>query len=300
LPPTNPPVPKDPALFRKTLWRFALAVGRRFTEDRCTRVASALSYTTLLALVPLTAVSLAVLSMFPAFQTWMTTVQQFIYSNFVPASGEMVSKYLQQFAAAASRLTAWGLVFLVVTALMLMSTIERAMNDIWHALQPRKRLQRFMAYWAILTLGPILIGLSLSMTSYLISLPLFARESPLGGVRILLLGLMPVVFEFLAFLLLYTVVPNRPVRLRHALVGSLFAAVLFEIAKRAFGFFVVYFSSYKLIYGAVAALPMFLVWIYLSWTVILLGAVVTVMLPEWRAPAPRRRPAAAKDGRTTS
>lgn len=247
-------------------------------------MAGALSYTTLLALVPLTAVMFAIFSLSPVFESWMAMVQEFIYGNFVPAAGEVVSRYLRQFAANAGRLTAWGLLFLVIASLMVMATIERVFNDIWHVPQTRKRLHRYLSYGALLVLGPVLIGISLSITSHLVSLPLFSGRSPWGGLGVFLLGMMPVIFVWLALLLLYTVVPNYPVRPRHALIGSLLATVLFELAKRGFGFFVIHFSAYKTIYGAVAALPVFLIWIYLSWMVILLGAVVTATLPEWSRP----------------
>ena len=281
---------EQPRDFLQQLWQFAQTVRRRYAEDRCTRVAGALSFTTLLALVPLLAVAVAVLSVFPVFQSWVTSIDEFIYGNFVPAAGEAVQKYLQQFAANAGKLTVWGLLFVIIAALMLMATIEKTFNDIWHVSQTRKRLHRFVAYWALLTLGPVLIGLSLSLTSYLISLPLFAEQSALGGFRVFLLAMLPVLFEIMAFMLLYTVVPSHPVRLRHALIGGVFAATLFEITKRAFGLFVLHFSSYKVIYGAVAALPVFLIWIYLSWMVILLGAVVTATLPEWKPAVRVNRP----------
>jgi membrane protein len=255
-------------------------VIERFVRDRGLRVAGALSFTTLLALVPLTAVSIAMLSVFPVFEDWVAAAQKFAYANLVPASGEVVSRYLQQFAANAARLTIWGLAFLFVTALMLMATIEDAFNDIWHAETRRKPLHRLLAYWAILTLAPLLFGLSLSITSYLMSLPLLAHGPALGGVRSFLLRAAPVAFEATAFVLLYTIVPNRRVRLRHALAGALLATVLFEAAKRGFGWFVLSFTSYRKVYGAIAALPLFLVWIYASWVVTLIGAVVTAALPE--------------------
>ncbi len=259
-------------------------------------MAGALSYTTLLALVPLTAVTFAMFSHFEVFESWMTTAQEFIYGNFVPASGEVVSRYLQKFAANAGRLTAWGLLFLFLASLMVMATIERVFNDIWHVPQTRKRLHRYLSYGVLLVLGPVLIGISLSSTSYLVSLPLFSRHAPLGDVKVFLLAAMPVIFEWLAFWALYVVVPNYRVRLRHGLIGSLFATVIFEIAKRGFAFFMTHFTSYKAIYGAVAALPVFLIWIYLSWTIILAGAVMTATLPEWRRPQAvrhwrRKRPA---------
>ncbi|MEK9134526.1 MAG: YihY family inner membrane protein, partial [Pseudomonadota bacterium] len=158
------------------------------------------------------------------------------------------------------------------------------------------RLHRYLSYGALLVLGPMLIGISLSSTSYLISLPLFSRDAPLGGLKVFLMAAAPMSFEWLAFWALYVVVPNYRVRLRHGLIGSLFATVIFEIAKRSFAFFVTHFANYKAIYGAIAALPVFLIWIYLSWTIILAGAVMTATLPEWRRPQAvrhwrRKRPA---------
>jgi membrane protein len=265
----------------RALRDFAARVAQRYGEDRCARVAGALSFTTLLALVPLTAVAMAVVAVFPVFRPLLDALQEFVYANFVPAAGDVVNHYLQQFARNAGRLTVWGLVFLVVASLMVMATIERTFNDIWHVRQSRKPLHRLLGYWALLTLGPALIGLSLSVTSYIVSLPLFAKGAPLGGLRAAALGALPPLAEWLAFLLLYTVAPSFPVRLRHALVGSLLAMVLFELAKRGFGWFVLSFPTYRLLYGALAALPIFLVWIYLSWVVTLLGAIVTATLAEW-------------------
>jgi membrane protein len=270
--------------FFRTLMKLLRQVAQRFREDRCTRVAGALSFTTLLALVPLTAVTFAVLSRFEAFGSWMALVQEFIYGNFVPTAGEAVSRYLQKFAANTGKLTAWGLLLVFLTSLMLMATIERVFNDIWHVPQTRKRLHRYLAYAAVLVLGPVLMGISLWSTSQLVSLPLFARQAPLGGLKVFLLAVSPVLFEWLAFWALYVLVPNYRVRLRHGLIGSLFATLMFELAKRGFAFFVAHFSAYKTIYGAVAALPVFLIWIYLSWIIILAGAVLTATLPEWRRP----------------
>jgi membrane protein len=270
--------------FLRACFRLLRWVVQRFREDRCTRVAGALSFTTLLALVPLTAVMFAIFSRFEIFESWMTMAQEFIYRNFVPAAGEVVSGYLQKFAANAGKLTIWGLLLLLLTSLMLMATIERVFNDIWHVPHTRKRLHRYLSYGAVLVLGPMLIGITLSSTSYLVSLPLFSRDAPLGGLRVFLLAAAPMIFEWLAFWALYVVVPNYRVRWRHGLIGSLFATVIFEIAKRGFAFFVTHFANYKAIYGAIAALPVFLIWIYLSWTIILAGAVLTATLPEWRRP----------------
>ena len=260
------------------LWRFARQVARHFGEDRCSRVAGALSFASILSLVPLTAVALGMLSVFPVFQSWMAAIQDFIYGNFVPASGEVVQKYLEQFAHKTGRLTALGLLFLAITSVLMMATIELAFNDIWRVRQQRKLMHRFLTYWAILTLGPFLIGVSLTLTSQLFSLPLFGGPGILRGLRGVVQQGLPAVFEVLAFLMLYMLVPNAPVKWRHALLGSVCAALLFEVAKRGFAYYVTQVPTYQTIYGAVAALPIFLIWIYLSWLVVLLGAVVAANL----------------------
>lgn len=272
----------------KRLWlrfsKFVVLVARRFQQDRCERVAGALSFTTVLAVVPLTAVIIAVLSLFPVFDVWKTVIQDFIYSNFVPASGDVVQKYLTQFAGKAGRLTAVGLAFLMVTAIMLMATIEDAFNDIWRVTNTRKLLYRFLVYWALLTLGPILMAVSLTLTSRFFALPIFGQGES-SWIHQMFDVAWPLVFETGAAVLLYMVVPNAPVRWRYALLGGVFAAVLIEVAKRLFAYSMKTFTSYQVVYGAVAALPIFLVWIYISWIVILLGAVVVATLNDCAARA---------------
>ncbi len=270
-----------PLVSLHTLGQFALLVAKRFEQDRCQRVAGALSFTTVLAVVPLTAVMLAVLSLAPGFSTWMTVIQDFIYSNFVPAAGEVVQKYLTQFAGKAGRLTAVGLLFLVVTAIMLMATIEQAFNDIWRTANTRKLLYRFLVYWALLTLGPILVAVSLTLTSKIFTLPFLGRAE-VTILHEVLDVMLPLLFEFGAVVLLYTVVPNVQVLWRNALAGGLFAAVLLETAKYLFAASMKTFTSYQIIYGAIAALPIFLVWIYISWVIILLGAIVAATLNDWQ------------------
>ena len=281
-----------PLVSLHTLGQFIVQVAKRFEQDRCQRVAGALSFTTVLAIVPLTAVMLAVLSLAPGFSTWMTVIQDFIYSNFVPAAGEVVQKYLTQFAGKAGRLTAVGLLFLMITAIMLMATIEQAFNDIWRVTNTRKLLYRFLVYWALLTLGPILVAGSLTLTSKLFMLPFLGRAE-ITLLREVLDVVLPLAFEFGAVVLLYTVVPNVPVLWRNALAGGLFAAVLLETAKYLFAASMKTFTSYQIIYGAIAALPIFLVWIYISWVIILLGAIVTATLDDWQLtgkPGKKRRP----------
>lgn len=263
----------------QTFGRFVFQVAKRFDQDRCERVAGALSFTTVLAIVPFTAVMLAVLSLAPGVSAWMTVIQDFIYSNFVPASGEVVQKYLIQFAGKAGKLTAVGLLVLMITAIMLMATIEQAFNDIWRTPNTRKRLYRFLVYWALLTLGPILVAVSLTLTSKFFTLSFLGRPE-VTLLHSMLNVALPLVFEFGAVVLLYTVVPNVTVLWRNALVGGLFAAVLLETAKYLFAASMKYFTSYQILYGAIAALPIFLVWVYISWVIVLLGAIVTAMLNE--------------------
>lgn len=263
----------------KTLGRFVREVVKRFEQDRCQRVAGALSFTTVLTIVPLTAVMLAVLSLAPGFTAWMSVIQDFIYSNFVPTAGEVVQKYLTQFAGKAGRLTAFGLLFLAITAIMLMATIEQAFNDIWRVANTRKRLHRFLAYCALLALGPVLVAGSLALTSKFFNLPF------LGRAEVTILHnvfdvMLPLVFEFGAVVMLYTVVPNVTVLWRNALVGGLIAALLLEAAKYLFAAAMKYFTTYQIIYGAIAVLPIFLVWIYISWVIVLLGAIVAATLND--------------------
>jgi len=261
--------------------RFVRQVAQRFVHDRCQRVAGALSFTTLLAIVPLTAVTVSVLALFPVFGAWMNVIQEFIYSNFVPAAGDVVQKYLTQFASKAGRLTAVGIAFLVLTSILLMATIEQAFNDIWRVRNTRKLLYRVLSYWALLTLGPILVATSLVLTTNLFMVLSFSAKTEATALNQALVTLLPWALEFGAVLLLFFVVPNTAVPWRHAVAGAVFTVVLLEIAKALFAGVMVYFIlSYKIVYGTVAALPIFLIWIYISWVMILLGAIVTATLGD--------------------
>lgn len=260
---------------------FLLLVRRRFKEDRCVQFAASLTYTTLLALVPIVTIALTVLSAFPVFADLMTQLKVFILNNFVPTSaGKIISVYMQQFSQKAAHLTALGIGLLAVTAFVLMLTIDHAFDVIWRVRRKRPLLRRFLIYWAALTLGPLLIGVSLSLTSYLISLPLgLAKGVPVVGM--VTLKIVPVALTIIAFALLYRVVPSRPVSPLHALVGGVVAGIAFELMKKVFALYVTHFPTYTLVYGAFASLPLFLIWIYLSWLVVLSGAVIAAALPYW-------------------
>jgi membrane protein len=273
-PPTGVQAMTDPGWYRA----FGLHLWRHFREDRSFEAAAALSYTSLLALVPLMAVMLGVISAFPVFDQWARELESYIFANFVPAAGDAVQDHLNQFVDRAAGLTGAGTVFLIITAILLMSTIERSLDRIWRVPKPRRLIGRLVTYWSVLTLGPLLMGASLVLTSYLAALPLLAPEAVRGALQELFLNLTPFLVALIGFALIFLVVPNRRVRVRHALVGALVSAVLFELAKLSFVFYVTNFPTYEKLYGALAAVPLFLVWIYVSWVVVLLGASVAAAL----------------------
>lgn len=263
---------------------FLLLVRRRFREDRCVQFAASLTYTTLLALVPIVTIALTVLSAFPVFADLMAQLKVFILGNFVPASaGKIISVYMQQFSQKAAHLTALGIGLLAVTAFVLMLTIDHAFDVIWRVRRKRPLLRRVLIYWAALTLGPLLIGASLSLTSYLVSLPLgLAKDVPVVGM--VTLKTVSVALTIFAFALLYRIVPSRPVLPLHALVGGVVAGLAFELMKKGFALYVTHFPTYTLVYGAFASVPLFLIWVYLSWLVVLSGAVIAATLPYWNTP----------------
>jgi membrane protein len=265
----------------RRLGDFLLLVAQRFLRHEGPQNAAALTYTTLLSLVPLMTVTLAVFSAFPVADRVFEVVQDFVFKNFVPASSEVLQEHLAEFSAKASRLTGLGAVFLLVVALLMMANIDRALNAIWEVRSQRRFATKFLIYWAVLSLGPVLIGASMLVTSYLLSLPILT-EAASSGIGRRLLGLTPVAASALAFTMMYLVVPNRRVRLGHALIGGVFAAILFELAKHGFGLYITQFATYQAIYGALATIPIFLVWLYLSWIMVLLGAEVTQCLSIYR------------------
>ncbi len=262
---------------------FVRFVARRFAEDRCAQVAASLTFTTLLALVPLITVTVTVFATFPVFSELTTQLKIFMLVNMVPeVAGKIITVYMEQFSAKAAKLTLFGIVGLTITALLLMNTIDRTFNFIWRVRKPRAILQRFLTYWTVLTIGPIILGASLSATYYLVRLSLgYVQHVPLLGQ--FGLRLVPIVLMSVAFSLLYFTVPNRYVPIRHAFIGGIFAGVIFELMKRVFTLYITSFPAYTLVYGAFAIIPIFLLWLYFSWLVILIGAVIAAALSHWRA-----------------
>lgn len=271
-----------PALLDKPLFHFLRHLIRQFIANQGVLNAAALTYTTLFAVVPLMTVSYAVLAAVPSFQGVGEQLQGWVFSNFVPATGEVVQDYLSSFASQARKLTAVGVALLAVTAIMMIKNIEAAFNRVWRVSEPRKGLSSFLLYWSVLSLGPILIGLGLVVTSYIASLSFISSATELVG-RARLLALLPMALSAAAFTLLYAAVPNCRVPVKNAFIGGVVVAILFETAKRGFALFVTQFPSYELIYGAFAAVPLFLVWIFISWIIILLGAELTRGLTVFRS-----------------
>lgn len=267
-----------------TLKRLARFAAKRSAEDRIPQVAGSLTFTTMLALVPLVTVAFALFTAFPMFASFQISLQGFLADHLMPAQFNVqIFKYLNQFASKAKGLTTAGLIVLVVTSVMMMMTIESAFNLIWRVRKPRPFAQRVLAYWALITLGPLLFGVSLSISSYLFTQSLaMTGASATPPIVEWLLTFASLPLTVLAFTLFYVYLPNCTVAWRDAVLGGLFAAVAFELAKRGFGYYVRRIPTYTAVYGAFAALPVFLLWMYLSWFITLLGAMLTSALPAIR------------------
>ncbi|MFT4241984.1 MAG: YihY family inner membrane protein [Acidovorax sp.] len=266
----------------------AQTLRERFREDHLGLTASSLTFTTILALVPFFTVALAVFTAFPIFGKLQDALQGWLVSSLVPDSiSRQVLGYLSQFAAKASGLGVAGFSILLATALALILTIDRTLNGIWRVQRLRPLGQRVLIYWAAITLGPLLLGASLAFTSYVMS-------ASGGMVKRLPTGLQ-LLFDSIQFVVLaggmaalYHYVPNTPVKWRHAWTGGVFVAVCIELAKKALALYLGKVPTYSVVYGAFATLPILLVWIYVAWVIVLLGAVVTAYLPSLLAGVARR------------
>lgn len=269
-----------PAYFRDPAG-FLAFVFRRWREDRCPQIAGSLTFTTLLALVPLFTVVAAMLSVMPFFEGVMVQIKIFLLMNLVPEiAGKIITVYMIQFAEAAGRLTWFSLAALFAMAIAMLFTVDRSLNIIWRVDRHRPLWLSAAGYTALLALGPALMGLSLSATSWIVAVSLDRIAMP-SQVEAALLRIVPVSVSALAFFLVYRIFPNRPVPARHALAGGVFAAVAFEAMKSVFAAYVQAVPTYRLVYGAFASIPIFLLWLYLSWMVVLFGAEFTASLAWW-------------------
>ncbi len=265
---------------RERVQSFSQFLWTRFLDDRCFETAGALAYTTLFALVPLSMVVFGILSAFPVFDAWTAQLTNFVFSNFVPSSARVVEDYLREFASSTSKLTLTGVSALLVSLLVTMWSIESTFNRVWRVPTPRPRLVRFLMYWTLLTLGTLLAVASLATTSYLFSLPALSGVDMDWSQR--LLSYLPNLVELSIFSAAYWLIPHRSIPFRFALAGGLFATLLFELAKRGFAAYLLGVPSYEQLYGALAVVPIFMLWLYLSWVVVLLGASFAASLSSFR------------------
>ena len=265
--------------YPKSLWKFTVLLLKRSDKDGLTLLAGHLAYVSLLSLVPLIAVVFSLFALFPVFSDISAQLKTFIFSNFMPATGNTIQRYLEQFVANSSKMTAVGACGLIVTALLLMYSIDSALNTIWRSKKIRPKVYSFAVYWMILTLGPLLAGASLAISSYLLSL---RWATDLNSVIDNVLRIFPLILSWLSFWLLYSVVPTTRVPNRDAVVGALVAALLFELGKKGFALYITMFPSYQLIYGVLAVIPILFVWVYWTWCIVLLGAEITVTLGVYR------------------
>jgi membrane protein len=261
---------------------------QRFREDRLGLTAGSLTFTTLISLVPLVTVMLALFTAFPIFGQFQVSLQKYFLQSLVPDSiARPVLTALTQFANQANRLGAFGLIVLVFTALAMMLTIDRALNAIWRVRKPRHMAQRVLVYWAAVTLGPLALGVSLSITSYFISASR-GIVSDLPGVVTVFLNTLQFALLTGGMASLFHYVPNTHVQWRHAIAGGIFVAVAFELAKRGLGWYLASVPTYRTMYGAFATLPILLIWIYLAWVIVLLGAVIAAYAPSLQMRVVRR------------
>lgn len=251
----------------------------RMGHDRVNVNAGYLAYITLLSIVPMLTVLLSILSSFSIFENVGDVVQDYVITHFVPAAGDAVRNALTEFVTNTGKMTAVGGMFLFVAALTLISNIDKNLNYIWRVRKKRRMVFSFSMYWMILTLGPILVGASIAVTSYITSLKLLDSEALTGAFNFFLRRL-PLLLSFSAFAGLYLLVPNKKIHFLHAIAGAFVAAILFELSKKAFAAYITQFPSYQLIYGALAAIPILFVWVYLCWLIVLIGAEVTAALGE--------------------
>ena len=257
---------------------------QEYLEKGCRQQAAALTYMTLFAIVPMMTVMFTMFSLFPAFEGMSERLQAILFQYLIPDSGLEIEQYLNEFTAQARSLTMAGVLMLVITAYLMIKNIERTFNDIWGVIEARKGLSNFLLYWAVLSLGPLMLGAGLAASTYLLSLRLFVGEYDSLGIIPTILSYSPWVFTTFAFTLLFAAVPNCKVPFRDALAGGVLTAICFELFKDLFGWIVAH-STFKAVYGAFAIVPLFLLWVYILWMIVLAGAVFVRTLSTFKTAA---------------
>jgi len=267
----------------KEIGAFVRFVRHRFGEDRCLRMAAGLSYTSLLAIVPLTAIAFSMLAAFPVFSGVRETLQDVMFSNLLPNSADATQEYFSKFVQNTTTLSAVGIIALAATAVLLLGTIEADLNTIFRVIRPRALVPRLLVFWALLTLGPLLLGASFSLSTYF-----FAATEWIGidtnSSGIAFFGtFLPTIMIIMLLTVFYVIIPNRPISFTAGIAGAVVAGVGFTILRKIFGWYIVTFPTYQNIYGAMSVVPIFLVWMYLSWLLVLVGAILTASVSEWQS-----------------
>ena len=280
-------------LLARESWRKISYLLSRFAQDRCSENAAALTYMSLFAMVPLLTVLYTMASAIPTFQGLEQQMQEFLFEHLMPDTSTEVESYLSEFSRQAKNLTGPGIVFLVVTAVLMLRNIEKAFNLIWRATENRSAVSSFLLYWAVLSLAPVALGIALGMSTYLSSYSHVLDAYDIFGAKALFLKISPLLLSTAAFTLLYIAVPNCRVPFQHTVIGGAVAALAFHAARAVFTDLVVG-SSYTFIYGAFAAVPLFLLWIYLSWNIVLMGGILVHSLSAYQDAEQANRPTVLK------
>lgn len=270
--------------------QFIRFVLYRFEADRCRESAGSLTYTTLFAIVPMLTVFLVIVSSIKALEPARQQMQTWIYSNFLPKTSIAFDKALNAFTENSSNLTIIGILFLFVTTVLMLSSIELAFNRIWRVRQARGGIVGFMRYWTIISLGPIILGTAFVLSSTVASMNILSNS--VAGYQFdfaYVLLFISFTLTCLGFSLLYWTIPNRSVPIKSAVIAGIFSGVVFELLKNLFGFIMSNFTSYQLVYGAFAALPIFLLWIYTSWIVVLLGVQISYAITAFHSDKTTKR-----------
>lgn len=255
------------------------SIFKQCIDDRCPQIAASLAYATLLALIPLTVLIYKIYTTAFIDHVWQVKAQTFVFESLSPSTADQVRQYLLESVDQANSLNILGLCMLLISVIVMMHTIDSALNSIWRIHKPRHLFRRFVVYIALLIFGPLAISFSLIVSTYIASLPLIADvigESFAGGIT----SWLPFLVLWLAFTMMYKWVPDCEVHWKHAVTGATFAVCLFEVTKSVFTFYVSHFPTYEILYGALASIPLLLIWIYLTWLIVLIGAEITHFMKE--------------------
>lgn len=268
----------------KTIKDFLVFTTKRAQNDTILRVASSLSYTSLLAIVPLLVIMLSVFSFFPVFENLKEPIQSFLAQTLAPTAEAEFNKYFGELTAVSGKFTTVGVVGLALTSILLLSTIENSLNFIFKVTRPRRFTTKLTLYWTVITLGPLLLGTAFSMRGYLYTLHQFMPENLIDNKTFFIL--LPSLMTFIMLVLVYVLVPNKKVNISSACLGAFVSVIIFAALRKTFTYIILKSATYRILYGALAMLPIFLVWMYLAWAVVILGAVITAALDEFRTLTP--------------